>query len=164
MDSSLDLVQSMQFSFYFQLASYILITISWYKIFEKAGSIGWYAFVPILNILELLRVVKMHYAFLILFFIPNLNFIVYAYLCYKVSLAFNKSKNLYSIGLFFLPFIFFPQLAFGDSKYKYAKNNDINNVPRPSHSDESVPKPKYEDEVPKPPKQNPYKSEVDSMS
>ena len=50
------------------------------------------------------------------FFIPFVSWIVGAYMCYHLSKRFGFDIP-FTIGLVFLPFIFFPILAFGDAVY-----------------------------------------------
>ena len=55
-----------------------------------------------------------------LFFIPLINLIAYAIITNGMARVFNRSSE-FSVGLFFLPFIFFPILAFGENEYMHGE-------------------------------------------
>jgi len=90
----------------------LLVWVSWYKIFSKAGQSGWKAFVPFLNIFTFTKVVSKPAWWSIIYLILPIGYILSAL---HISKAFDK-KILFSVGLILLPFIFFPLLAFGKSK------------------------------------------------
>jgi hypothetical protein len=50
------------------------------------------------------------------FFIPFLNMISPFWMSFALAKSFNKSTG-FALCLAFLPFVFYPILAFGDSKY-----------------------------------------------
>jgi uncharacterized membrane protein YhaH (DUF805 family) len=54
---------------------------------------------------------------LILFFIPVVNFIFAILLAIEIAKAFGKGAG-FGIGLAFLGFIFYPILGFGDAQYQ----------------------------------------------
>ena len=49
--------------------------------------------------------------------IPLVNIAIYVYVYYLLAKSFGKSEG-FTAGLIFLSLIFFPILAFGDSKYQ----------------------------------------------
>ena len=53
----------------------------------------------------------------LLLFIPFVNVVVGIMMTHELSLRFGKG-GWFTVGLVLLPFIFYPILAFGDSKYK----------------------------------------------
>jgi len=87
-----------------------------WKVFEKAGQPGWAAIIPILNIFYLLEIADKDTWWLILFLIPFVNFLVSAVVMIDVAKNFGKGPG-YGLGLFFLSFIFWPLLGFGDAEY-----------------------------------------------
>lgn len=93
-------------------------------VFSKANKDGWMAIVPILNFVEMTDIAKKPMDWIFLIFIPFVNIVVYILLLNALAEVFNKSKR-FAAGLFFLPFIFFPILGFGDAKYKYAEHGDF---------------------------------------
>lgn len=99
---------------------FILLTllpiIAMWMIFSKAGKPGWAAIIPIYNCYILLKIAGKPGWWLLLFCIPVVNFVFYVLTLDGISKSFNKSTG-FTIGLFFLPFIFYLLLAFGDAKY-----------------------------------------------
>ncbi|MBS1489552.1 MAG: signal peptidase I [Bacteroidetes bacterium] len=94
----------------------ILMIVSMWKIFEKAGKPGWAAIVPIYNIIVLLEVVNKPIWWIILLLIPIVNFIIVIILIHRLSLSFGQGVG-FTVLLIILGIIGFPMLAFGDYKY-----------------------------------------------
>jgi len=99
----------------------ILIIAGVWKTFEKADQPGWAAIIPIFNLYVLLNVVGRPVWWLILFFVPIINVIVGVILCVDTAKAFGKGVG-YALGLFFLPFVFWPLIGFGAPRYQGAPN------------------------------------------
>src|SRR3954464_12706990 len=95
------------------LAVVVLVFASLWKLFEKAGKPGWAGIVPIYNAIVLLEIVGRPLWWIVLLFIPCVNFVVGIMVCIDLAKSFGKSPG-FGIGLAFLGFIFFPLLAFGD--------------------------------------------------
>jgi len=99
------------------LAIAILMIASMWKLFTKAGKPGWASIIPIYNVIVMLQIVNRPLWLIILFFIPFVNSIMGILLCYWLAVAFGKGIG-YTVGLIFLPFIFYPLLAFSkDTQY-----------------------------------------------
>ena len=93
------------------LAIIVLMLVSWWKIFEKLGQPGWKSLIPIYNFIVLLELIRWDLWKIILFFIPLVQ-IVFGFLFYR-DLAGRFGKGVgFTIGMLFLPIIFFPLLAF----------------------------------------------------
>ncbi|MEZ6143407.1 MAG: DUF5684 domain-containing protein [Zavarzinella sp.] len=99
------------------LAVIILTVAGLWKVFVKAGKPGWAAIVPIYNVIVLLEIAGKPVWWVILMFIPFVNFVVSILIAIDVAKNFGK-EALYGIGLAFLPFIFYPLLGFGDARYR----------------------------------------------
>jgi hypothetical protein len=95
----------------------LLIIIANWKIYTKAGHPGWASIIPIYNIYILLKIVGKPWWWLLLMLIPLVNIIFAIWMTNLLSLSFGKSSA-FTVGLIFLPFIFYPILGFGDSQYK----------------------------------------------
>jgi hypothetical protein len=91
------------------------ISASW-RLFTKAGQPGWAAIVPIYNAWVLLKIVGRPDWWLILFFIPFVNIIFAIIVINDLSKSFGHDAG-FTVGLVLLGFIFFPILAFGQSRY-----------------------------------------------
>ena len=93
----------------------LLIIISMWKIFTKAGRPGWYSLIPIVNGVVLCHIAGKSgwWLLLCIFVIPAL------FLSIALAEKFGKGAG-FGVGLFFLGFIFLPMLAFGDAQYRGA--------------------------------------------
>jgi hypothetical protein len=97
--------------------AWLLITIlSFWNIFVKAGKSGLLALIPLYNIVVLVEISGLPLWHALLLFVPGVNVITLIVLKYKVSKAFGHDLE-FSLGLILLPFIFWPILAFGSSRY-----------------------------------------------
>ncbi|MFI3267551.1 MAG: DUF5684 domain-containing protein [Rikenellaceae bacterium] len=94
----------------------LLPIISLWVIFQKAGRPGWAAIVPIYNILTMVRVAQKPDWWVIMFFIPYVNWVFQILTCVGMCKAFRKDTG-FIIGAVLLPGIFWPILAFGSSVY-----------------------------------------------
>lgn len=101
----------------FILILFILVPIiSLWKLFEKAEQSGWAAIVPLYNFIILMRVVNKPWWWALLCIIPYIGFIWMVWSHNLLVKKFGKTE-LFTVGLIFLPFIFFPILAFGNNEY-----------------------------------------------
>lgn len=98
------------------LAIIIVFIIASWRLFEKAGEPGWYAIVPILSTIILLKIAGKPWWWIVLLLIPFVNFIILIILYLDLAKAFGKS-TLFGVGLILLSPIFFLILAFDDSEY-----------------------------------------------
>lgn len=99
------------------LALVVLMIAALWKVFSKAGQPGWAAIIPIVNTYFLIKVAGRPGWWLILMFIPLVNFIIGIILCLDVAKNFGKGTG-FGIGLILLPVIFFPILGFGSAQYQ----------------------------------------------
>jgi hypothetical protein len=95
----------------------LLMIVSLWRVFEKAGEPGWACLVPIYNLVVLLNMAGKPIWWLLLLFIPFVNFIIYLLVFIAVAERFGKGA-LFGLGLFLFGFIFLPVLAFDDSAYQ----------------------------------------------
>jgi hypothetical protein len=86
-------------------------------IYRKAGKEGWESIVPFYNIYVLLKIVGKPGWWLILYFIPLVNFIYFIWTLNMLSKSFGKDSG-FTVGLLFVGFIFRALLAFGDAIYQ----------------------------------------------
>jgi hypothetical protein len=99
------------------LAISILMIASMWKLFTKAGKPGWASIIPIYNLIVMLQIVNKPIWLIILFIIPFVGWIMGILLCYWLAVSFGKGIG-YTIGMIFLPIIFYPLLAFSsDTQY-----------------------------------------------
>jgi hypothetical protein len=94
----------------------VLMVVSFWKIFEKAGKPGWAAIVPIYNLIVFLEIVNKPVWWLVLLLIPIVNIVILIMLTHRLSLSFGQGVG-FTILLIFVGIIGYPVLAFGDYKY-----------------------------------------------
>jgi Family of unknown function (DUF5684) len=99
------------------LAFIVLMVVSAWKVYTKAGQPGWAVLIPIYNIIVLFKIAGKPWWWIFGFLVPILNFVVIILVLVALARVFGKGGG-FAIGLLFLPFIFYPILAFGDAKYK----------------------------------------------
>ena len=90
----------------------LLIWVSWFKIFSKAGQAGWKALVPFFNLFVFTKIVEKPIWWIAIYCIAPVGWIMAAL---QISNLFGK-KIVFALGLIFLPFVFYPILAFGKSQ------------------------------------------------
>lgn len=134
--------------------------ISLWKIFTKAGQPGWAAIIPVYNYYILTKVARVNVIYFVILLVPTLItftkvelpsvvdqamtiavIIAYILIVYNLCKQFGKGVG-YTLGMIFLPFIFYPMLAFGDSVYQEevdSLNEDVSVAPTESIQSESVP-------------------------
>ena len=86
-------------------------------VFTKAGKPGWASIIPIYNAIVMLEIAGKPLWWIILFFIPCVNFIAVILVAMDLAKNFGKGAG-FGLGLAFLPFIFYPILGFGDARYQ----------------------------------------------
>lgn len=99
------------------IALALIVIISTWKIFEKAGKPGWAALIPIYNVIILLDIVGRPRWWIILFLIPIANIIASVIVVLELAKSFGKGVG-FALGLLFLNAIFIPILAFGGATYQ----------------------------------------------
>jgi Family of unknown function (DUF5684) len=87
-----------------------------WQVFVKAGHPGWAAIIPFYNYYVLLKIVGRPGWWLILYFIPIVNIIVWIIVAIDLAKSFAKSSG-FAVGLILLAFIFIPILGFGPATY-----------------------------------------------
>lgn len=98
------------------LAILILVMAGFWKTFTKAGKPGWATLVPIYNLVVMLQIAGRPVWWLLLMFIPIVNFFVTLVVSIDIAKNFGKSMG-FGLGLAFLGPIFYPVLGFGSAQY-----------------------------------------------
>jgi hypothetical protein len=101
----------------FYLALIVLMLVSMWKIYTKAGKPGWAILIPIYNIIVLLEIVGKPWWFLLLLLIPIVNIVIMVWMYNLLSLSYGKDVG-FTIGLILLAPIFIPLLGLGKAEYK----------------------------------------------
>ncbi len=93
----------------------VMIVAQW-KIYEKAGQAGWKCLVPLYNMYVMVLICGKPWWWFLLLLIPVVSVAIYLLMMLALAERFGKGP-LFGVGLFFLPFICFPVLAFDGSVY-----------------------------------------------
>jgi len=100
----------------------IVLIISMFKLFRKAGKPGIYSIIPIYNFIVFLQIIKLPLINILLMLIPIIGPFIFMFkYSKKTAEAFGESSA-YALGIFFLSPIFIPLLAFSDKPYVYSNN------------------------------------------
>lgn len=95
----------------------VLLIVSVWKVFVKAGKPGWAAIVPIYNLIVMLEIAGKPLWWLVLFLIPVVNLVMAIIMYAALGAKFGKGGG-FVAGMILLPFVFWPILAFGDAAYQ----------------------------------------------
>jgi len=95
----------------------VVCIIAQWKVFTKAGHPGWAAIIPIYNIYIMTKIAGKPGWWVLMFFLPFVNFIFAIWLTNMISKSFGKDEA-FTVGLLLLGFIFWPILGFGSAKYQ----------------------------------------------
>ena len=94
------------------MALSILMIMSLWKIFKKAGKPGWASIIPIYNIYIMCEIAEKEWWYVLLSCVPFANIYAMIVLYNGMAKRFGKSGG-FVAGMILLPVIFFPMLAFG---------------------------------------------------
>ena len=111
-----------------------------WQVFVKGGHPGWAAIIPFYNYYVLLKVVGRPGWWLILYFIPLVNIIVWIIVAIDLSKSFAKTSG-FAVGLILLAFIFIPILGFGPASTPGRRRQDRERSEPPRPSLVAVPQP-----------------------
>lgn len=114
----------------------IIILFSRWFIFQKAGKPGWSAIVPIYNTVVMLDIIRQPIWWILFFFFPVTNVVVAIMINLELGKAFGKSGVWSFFLLYLCPFIGYPMLAAGDSRYLYNQEVTINDISNNDSVDE----------------------------
>ncbi|MGN1268715.1 MAG: DUF5684 domain-containing protein [Candidatus Aphodocola sp.] len=105
------------------MALSIFFIVAMWKVFVKAGKPGWAALIPIYNIYIMCEIAEKEWWYILLLCVPILNIYAMFVIYDGIAKKFGKTTG-FTIGMMFLPYIFFPILAFG-------KNNNVESTTQP---------------------------------
>jgi len=100
----------------FYLVILVLMIVSMWKIFTKAGKPGWASIIPIYNLIVLLEIVGKPIWWILLLIIPLVNLVILIIVTHRLSLSFGQGVGT-TILLIILPVIGYPMLGFGSATY-----------------------------------------------
>ena len=97
--------------------------------FAKAGEPGWAAIVPVYNMIVMHEIAGGPLWWMLLLFIPIVSLVISIMIMADFAKAYGKGSG-FTIGLIFLPFIFYALLGFGDAEYENSQSQFF--APKPS--------------------------------
>lgn len=95
----------------------LLIVISLWKIFQKAGEAGWKSIIPIYNLYIEYKITWGTGWLFLLMFVPVVGAIMYVMTAYRLAKVFGKGI-LFALGLILFPYLFQLILGFGNARYQ----------------------------------------------
>jgi hypothetical protein len=98
------------------LAVALVFIAAYWTVFQKAGKPGWMSIIPLLNMYVLLKIIGRPGWWLLLMFIPFVNFVILILVMVDLARSFGRGIG-FALGLILLSPIFFLILAFGGSRY-----------------------------------------------
>ncbi len=117
----------------FIIAAIVLIIVSKWKIYQKAGKKGWESLIPLYSKWVLVDITGLRWWF---FFVASASTLIYSlgfdrvgmlinlitifgvYTCnYNLAIKFKKEPIRFAIGLTILPVVFLPMIAFSGDEY-----------------------------------------------
>ena len=99
------------------LAIIVLMIVSLWKVFTKAGKPGWACLIPIYNIIVMIEITGKPLWWFFMFLIPGVNLVFAIWMLNLISKSFGNGVG-FTIGLLLLPIIFWPILGLGSSEYQ----------------------------------------------
>ncbi|MDT7728527.1 MAG: hypothetical protein QOI21_5103 [Actinomycetota bacterium] len=101
----------------FGLAVVIVGIAAMWKVFTKAGKPGWAAIIPIYNAYILLKVVGRPGWWLLLMFVPLVNFVIAIIITIDLAKSFGKGGLFAFFGLIVFSYVGYCILGFGKARY-----------------------------------------------
>jgi len=105
------------------LAVVLIMVISSWKVFSKAGKPGIASLIPIWNIVVMVEMAGKPASWVLLMLVPCANIYFAIMLLVELAKRFGKSPG-FGVGLILLPFIFWRMLAFGSAQYQAPAPNE----------------------------------------
>ena len=105
------------------LVSYLIYAFALFGIFKKADEPVWQAFVPIWNLIVLIKVSGKPIWWIILLLIPIVNIVIWIFILHGLSTSFGHGAG-FTVGLFFLNIIFLYILGYDSKPYRGATGGE----------------------------------------
>jgi hypothetical protein len=104
------------------IVAFVLSCVAAWRMYEKAGQRGWIAFIPILNLLGILRMIGKPFWFAFLYLVPVLNILVHIIVSVELARSFGRSA-LFGLVMAFPAFSPFCMAYLGLSDVRYLGPN-----------------------------------------
>ncbi|MDB5178720.1 MAG: hypothetical protein JWN01_663 [Patescibacteria group bacterium] len=103
------------------LALVVVAVVGMWKVFTKAGKPGWASLVPFYNTYVLLKIAGRPGWWLVLFFVPFVNIVIWLLLAIDLAKAFGKSTAFGVVGLWLFSLVGILMLGYGKAGYRAPK-------------------------------------------
>ncbi len=100
------------------LAIYVLLAVALWKVFSKAGYPGILAFIPIVNIVILVKISGYSAWLTLLYLVPVVNIVFAIMVALGIGKNFGKGAGFSIFLLWLLPIIGYFALGFGSAEYR----------------------------------------------
>lgn len=107
----------------FYLGVIAIMLLAMWRIYTKANKPGWACLVPIYNSYVLVEIAKKPAWYFGMLFVPIANIVFAIMIINGVAKAFGKTEG-FTVGMIFLPFVFYPILGFGSAQYEDNRTED----------------------------------------
>lgn len=98
------------------IALAVFLLVAKWKVFVKMGEPGWTALIPFYRTTKLLELVHYPLWWIVLLWVPIVNLVVWFLVCRRLAEGFGKGIG-YTLGLFSLPIVFYPLLAWNKAAF-----------------------------------------------
>ena len=98
------------------LALSLLMIISYWKLFNKAGQPGWAILIPIYPAIVMLQIAGKPIWWILLLIVPVVGIVIAIKMLAGIARNFGKGTG-FVLGMLFLPIIFWPILGLGSAEY-----------------------------------------------
>lgn len=93
----------------------IMLASQW-RIYSKAGEAGWKGFIPVYNLVVMLKIAGKPTIWVLYYLIPIVGLIYIFKMTYALCRSFGQGLG-FTIGVFLMPMLFIPILGLGPAKY-----------------------------------------------
>lgn len=107
-----------------------LVLVARWKMFTKAHQPGWASIVPLYSTVKTLEITNYPLWWAVVMVVPIVNLFFIVIVTRRIAAVFGRGAW-FTVGLIFLPFIFYPIVAWGKSNYS-------NSFPKPKPMSEAV--------------------------
>jgi len=102
------------------ISVFCLYLMLFWGVYRKAGRPTWVAFVPLLNVVEMVKLLKMPAWWLSLFLVPIVNVFMFLELAYRLSKAFGYGWGL-TLATMVIPYVVGPYLSLSSAVFDVAR-------------------------------------------
>lgn len=99
------------------IAVFCIYLMLFWGVYRKAGKPTWVAFVPVLNVIEMVRLLRMPTWWIWLFLVPVVNLFMFLELAHRIARAFGYGWGL-TLATMVVPYLVGPFLSLTSAEYR----------------------------------------------